>query len=129
MDGYGIAKSGLANGQLIARTDGRTNGRTTHLEEITQVPKRARENRVLSSDLAFQDFLQRTTLKPRSEVVVWSRERLINHLYDEETERLRPIARALGATPKRARAKVQQFTDRQVQIALESLRRQEERSK
>jgi len=40
-----LANSDLANAQLQARTDGRTNGRTTHLEEISFVPERAGEKR------------------------------------------------------------------------------------
>jgi hypothetical protein len=37
MDSYGIAKSGSAIDQLIARTDGRTNERLPRLETSSQV--------------------------------------------------------------------------------------------
>ena len=83
---------------------------------------------ILSSDRAFTDFLARVPL--RHETVIWSEARLIEHLYDEETERLRPFARAAaGAKTKRKRKDRQyHFTDRQLQIAMEALERQENRS-
>lgn len=86
--------------------------------------------KVLSSDLEFRDFLRR--VRPCREVVVWPESRLIAHLYDEETERLLPFARGVNspdpgrAVRKRAPQKYQ-FTARQLQIARESLERQEKK--
>jgi len=82
---------------------------------------------VLSSDRAFADFL--ATVRPRAEVIVWPESRLIAHLYDEETERLRPFARAsAGQTVRKRKHRQYHFTARQLQIAAESLARQERRS-
>lgn len=80
---------------------------------------------ILSSDLAFRDFLVR--VRPRHEQVIWSESHLIAHLYDEETDRLRPFARgAQGARTKKKRHPDRyHFTVRQLQIARESLERTE----
>lgn len=83
---------------------------------------------ILSSDRAFADFLARVPL--RHETVVWSEARLIEHLYDEETERLRPFARGagVGRVKRKRKDPKYHFTDRQLQIARESLARQERRA-
>lgn len=51
----------LPAGLLMARTDGRTNGRPTHLAKTSLVPERTGgiEGRKSSSELAFEDFLRR----------------------------------------------------------------------
>jgi hypothetical protein len=83
---------------------------------------------VLSSDRAFADFL--ATVRPRSEAIVWPTAHLIAHLYDEETERLRPFARPVaGQTIRKRKHRKYHFTARQLQIAAESLERQERGSR
>lgn len=86
---------------------------------------------VLSSDLAFRDFLTRVSAgPPRREVVVWSELRLINHLYDEETDRLRPFAtmpNPPATTRRKRKAPLHHFTQKQLEIATASLARQTER--
>lgn len=77
--------------QLIARTDGRTNERPTHLLSISHVPNRTGEIEVFHrSDMDFTEFVStRSKQHVLREGWVDPIRRTLANRYDQETERLR----------------------------------------
>lgn len=88
--------SGIANpNQLIARTDGRTNGRPTHLPEISPVGNRAR---YFESDLALTRFLATASEHPyRAKKLRIPASELARREYDAETDNLTRFMQGDGA--------------------------------
>jgi hypothetical protein len=81
-------------------------------------------DRILAADVDFAVFLALVSARPpREEAVVWTTQRLANYLYDEETERLLPIARY--AEPLTRRPRKHHFTEKQMEIALRVLDNQQ----
>ena len=74
----------------------------------------------LASEKDFEDFLIRVSSRPfRAEPIIWTSQRLANHLYDAETERLLPWARQAVAAPAKKRR--YKFTPEQMRSAMRAL--------
>ena len=95
MASYRLAKSRPARAQLLARTDGRTNERPTHLLSISHVPNRTGENGMFTrSDMDFTEFiLTRNAARVRKERFVEQVTVTLRRMYDNETEYMRVLMR------------------------------------
>lgn len=89
----GMANNGFAIALPMARTDGRTNERVSHLPETPSVTYRAGETGMFThSDLDFATFVAtRSVSKVRKEAFVEAIAVTRQRMYDQETERKRAL--------------------------------------
>jgi hypothetical protein len=73
---------------------------------------------LLSSDLAFADFLARAAARSlECERITWSTRYLADYLYDAETERLLPVAREAKGPCRQPPRDGYKFTAEQLRVA------------